>query len=373
MLRTAALALMLLSNLTCAQAVKSFTGAIFAAPAQSSSDSTYLSGVETTLNAAAAQAKLDGKCGRLEAILWPSADPDTVLADFDRQLRALGYSGDTLPFSDQYATYFTLKRSGVVVVGLLQVQTPVVALVLCPLNAVMAKTPPVPAVKPPAARPAAASVTISAPNQINPGQPLKVHLAGLPGNAQDWVTVVSSTAPDTSYGQYFYTGGKREADFSFNNSLAAGEYEVRVYFNYPAGGYTVRARRAFSVKGSAAPTQAATPAPTSKAARPSTVTSIPPGKYVCSTLSGSQLIGLGDLLIRDSTTYQGIRLGGGGPIGTYQFLPATQTILWKGELGGNFKNIILSKYISKQNGGSFIEITYQTEYQHTMSCGIEGK
>ena len=68
-----------------------------------------------------------------------------------------------------------------VVVGLLQVQTPVVALVLCPLNAVMAKTPPVPPVKPPAARPAAASVTISAPNQINPGQPLKVHLAGLPG------------------------------------------------------------------------------------------------------------------------------------------------------------------------------------------------
>ena len=53
MLRTAALALMLLSNLTCAQAVKSFTGAIFAAPAQSTTDSTYLSGVETTLNAAA--------------------------------------------------------------------------------------------------------------------------------------------------------------------------------------------------------------------------------------------------------------------------------------------------------------------------------
>ncbi len=199
-----------------------------------------------------------------------------------------------------------------------------------------------------------------------------MHLTGLPGNAQDWVTVVSSTAPDSSYGQYFYTGGKREADFSFNNSLAAGEYEVRVYFNYPAGGYTVRARRAFTVTGSAAPAQAA-PTGSTKTVRPTTVTSLPPGRYVCSTFTEPQLIGLGDLLIRDSTTYQGIRLGGGGPIGTYQFLPATQTVLWQGDLGGNFKNIVLSKYITKPTGDAFLEITYQTEYLHTMSCEIEGR
>ncbi len=168
MLRIAALALIFLANLASAQTVKSFTGASFAAPAQPSSDPTYLSGLEKTLNAAAEQAKLGGKCGNLEATLWPSADPAAVLSDFNRQRKALGYSGDTLPFGNQNATFFALKRSGVVAVGLLQVQTPVVALVLCSLRAAQAKIPPV---KPSAAKPASASLTISAPIRSPRGNP----------------------------------------------------------------------------------------------------------------------------------------------------------------------------------------------------------
>jgi hypothetical protein len=74
-----------------------------------------------------------------------------------------------------------------------------------------------------------------------------VEFTGFPGNARDWVTVVPASTPTDRYAQWEYTSGKREGDLSFAG-LPAGEYEARAYFNWPAGGYSVRARYAFTVR-----------------------------------------------------------------------------------------------------------------------------
>ena len=78
------------------------------------------------------------------------------------------------------------------------------------------------------------------------GEPIKVHVAELPGNFQDWMTIVKADAPDTSYDEYQYGGGKTSGEWGFTG-LEAGDYEVRLYHDWPNGGYVVQARYAFRV------------------------------------------------------------------------------------------------------------------------------
>jgi hypothetical protein len=79
-----------------------------------------------------------------------------------------------------------------------------------------------------------------------PNEPIVVEYFNLPGNAQDWIVLVKAGAPDGAYDQWLYTGGKRDGTYGFNG-LPAGQYEARVYLNWPAGGNTVHARYAFTV------------------------------------------------------------------------------------------------------------------------------
>ena len=67
-----------------------------------------------------------------------------------------------------------------------------------------------------------------------------------PGNQKDWVTIVKSDAPETSYKQWFYLNGGEEGQLKFNG-LAPGHYEVRGYHKWPTGQYKVEARFSFSV------------------------------------------------------------------------------------------------------------------------------
>ncbi|MEB3226256.1 MAG: hypothetical protein VKJ86_10700 [Synechococcus sp.] len=80
----------------------------------------------------------------------------------------------------------------------------------------------------------------------SPSEPILVNYANLPGNSGDWITIVPANAPDNSYEEWFYTEGQRSGSRQFNG-LAAGSYEVRVYHNWPAGGYIVQDRYAFTV------------------------------------------------------------------------------------------------------------------------------
>ncbi len=76
---------------------------------------------------------------------------------------------------------------------------------------------------------------------------ITIQYSGLPGNAQDWITVVRRGDPDHTQGLWQYTSGKRSGTFSLPNGLGPGEYEVRVFFDWPKGGYTVQSRTTFTV------------------------------------------------------------------------------------------------------------------------------
>ena len=79
-----------------------------------------------------------------------------------------------------------------------------------------------------------------------PGEPIVVEFAGLPGNATDWITIVSPSVSDDTYNEWHYTEGRQSGYLTFEG-LPVGEYEVRVYFNWSEGGYIVRDRYRFSV------------------------------------------------------------------------------------------------------------------------------
>lgn len=78
-------------------------------------------------------------------------------------------------------------------------------------------------------------------------EPIQVTFSDLPGNATDWITIAPVGTPDNQYGQWFYLDGKRSGTQAFTG-LAPGDYEVRVYFNWPDGGYTPRVRMRFTVR-----------------------------------------------------------------------------------------------------------------------------
>jgi hypothetical protein len=78
------------------------------------------------------------------------------------------------------------------------------------------------------------------------GETVVVFWTGLPGNTQDWVTVVPAGAPAEEWGEWTYTNGQTTGAFPVNG-LAAGDYEARVYHDYPNGGTTIHAVSTFTV------------------------------------------------------------------------------------------------------------------------------
>ncbi|MBI5917226.1 MAG: hypothetical protein HY842_17785 [Bacteroidetes bacterium] len=77
------------------------------------------------------------------------------------------------------------------------------------------------------------------------GEKITVHYSGMPGNAQDWVSLVEKGKPDNQFGPWKYTESKKDGSMLFD-ALPAGEYETRAYFN---NGYNVEKRVYFSVTG----------------------------------------------------------------------------------------------------------------------------
>lgn len=81
------------------------------------------------------------------------------------------------------------------------------------------------------------------------GEVVTIAYDGLPGNAQDWISVVPAGTADDQFvnGQWSYTNGQTSGTYDVPG-LRAGDYEVRVYFDYPNGGYTVQYRSYFTVQ-----------------------------------------------------------------------------------------------------------------------------
>ena len=74
-----------------------------------------------------------------------------------------------------------------------------------------------------------------------------ISYSGLPGNQNDWITLTRASEPDTTYGDWFYTYGQKSGSYTFKIT-EPGDYEVRVYYDWPNGGYVVRGRLKIKVK-----------------------------------------------------------------------------------------------------------------------------
>ncbi len=71
------------------------------------------------------------------------------------------------------------------------------------------------------------------------GDGLLVSWQGLPGNPQDWLALAVAGAAPNSHGDWFYTESARSGS-KLRARPQPGDYELRVFFNWPAGEYKVQ-------------------------------------------------------------------------------------------------------------------------------------
>ena len=77
-------------------------------------------------------------------------------------------------------------------------------------------------------------------------QPIEVTVTGFPGNSQDWVAISKVGSADNTYNDYDYTGGVNEGTWTYSMN-EPGEYEIRIYLNWPTGGYNPVLRERITV------------------------------------------------------------------------------------------------------------------------------
>lgn len=92
----------------------------------------------------------------------------------------------------------------------------------------------------------AVTATLSA-SVYEPGQPIVVAYAGMPGNERDWFSVAKAGSPDSTYVTYVYTKGDKSGEADLTAPSENGEYEIRAYFDDSTGDKTVRVRIPFRV------------------------------------------------------------------------------------------------------------------------------
>ncbi len=80
-----------------------------------------------------------------------------------------------------------------------------------------------------------------------PGQKIQVSFSGLPATGQDWIALSAvGHKPDEYFDMKMLEGRPKTGTHSFTG-LPEGDYEVRVYTNWPDGGYTVAAKTGIRV------------------------------------------------------------------------------------------------------------------------------
>lgn len=88
-----------------------------------------------------------------------------------------------------------------------------------------------------------APVTITlATDSVAVGHRIEGRFSGMPGNRDDWISIVQAGQPDNTYLDYVYTAGEMDGDFVLPSPMKEGAYEVRAYFADSSGDKTVRAR-----------------------------------------------------------------------------------------------------------------------------------
>lgn len=82
----------------------------------------------------------------------------------------------------------------------------------------------------------------ASPTAINPGDTITVTYSGAPGFENDWIAIFKVGDPNTSYNEYLYLHEQKSGTLTFTAPTAPGEYEFRMFENFPEGGYNDLAR-----------------------------------------------------------------------------------------------------------------------------------
>jgi len=99
------------------------------------------------------------------------------------------------------------------------------------------------------------AILTGSPSSVKPGDEITLIFKGAPGNLQDWVTLVPVGAAKELYGEWYFLGGKREGQLSFGAPKKEGDYEFRLFADWPAGGYKVVATSKVMKVGGSAPSE----------------------------------------------------------------------------------------------------------------------
>jgi len=99
------------------------------------------------------------------------------------------------------------------------------------------------------------AILTASPSSVKPGDEITVTFQGAPGNLDDWITLVPVEAAKELYGERYSLGGKREGQLSFMAPEREGDYEFRLFADWPAGGYEVLARSNVVRVGGGAPVE----------------------------------------------------------------------------------------------------------------------
>lgn len=87
------------------------------------------------------------------------------------------------------------------------------------------------------------SIGISAsPSIVSSGETIAVTYSGAPGSEYDWIAIFKVGDPNTSYGDYYYLNKQQSGTLTFIAPSTPGEYEFRLFGNWPEGGYNDLAR-----------------------------------------------------------------------------------------------------------------------------------
>jgi len=102
----------------------------------------------------------------------------------------------------------------------------------------------------PSVLPAKSVTTISLiPEKSNfkPGQKIRVKFSGLPAKGQNWLALSAiNHKPDEYFDMIMLQGKPQSGNHSFKG-LSEGKYEIRVYTDWPDGGYTIAAKTGITV------------------------------------------------------------------------------------------------------------------------------
>jgi hypothetical protein len=83
-------------------------------------------------------------------------------------------------------------------------------------------------------------------------EPITVSFKDVPATRSDWMTIVPVGSAADYYIESIYTDNRRSGNITFQGMTSPGNYEVRLYLNWPVGGYNIVARKQFRVYGGSA-------------------------------------------------------------------------------------------------------------------------